>query len=195
MKRRNDAQRERSLGEISWRSEPIFQDEERRKCMEKDMSKATRTVPCSVVLLTVGIKEKRDAMTATAMFVAESLPLLAISLAKSSTCNEIIQKTGECGINVASADQVDLARRLGAAHGRQMDKFADLNIPVEEPANIKAPLIKGSFANLECKVITSHQAGNYMVYIVEVVAFKVNEGTVPIAWHGNSYYALEKKIS
>jgi cob(II)yrinic acid a,c-diamide reductase len=163
--------------------------------MGKDMSKATRTVPCSVVLLTVGTKEKRDAMTATAMFVAESLPLLTISLAKSSTCNETIEKTGECGINVASADQVNLARRLGAAHGRDVDKFNDFSIPVEEPSMIKAPLIKGSYANLECKVITSHQAGNYMVYIVEVVAFKVNEDLVPMAWHGNSYYALEKRIS
>lgn len=163
--------------------------------MEKDMSKATRAVPCSVVLLTVGTKEKRDAMTATAMFVAESLPLLAISLAKSSTCNDIIQKTGECAINVASVDQVNLARRLGAAHGSDVDKFTDFNIPLEEPSKIRAPLIKGSYAGLECKVITSHQAGTYMVYIVEVVAFRVNEGLVPVAWQGNSYYALEKKIS
>jgi len=163
--------------------------------MEQDMSKATRAVPCSVVLLTVGAKDKRDAMTATAMFVAESLPLLTISLAKSSLCNEIIEKTGECGINVASVEQINLARRLGAAHGRDVDKFTEFDIPVEDPSKIKAPLIKGSCANLECKVVTSHQAGTYMVYIVEVVAFKVNEGRVPMAWHGNGYFALDKKLA
>ena len=162
--------------------------------MEKDLLKATRVVPCSVVILTVGTKEKRDAMTATAMFVAENLPLLTVSLSKRSTCHELIEETGECCVNVASVDQVHLARQLGAAHGREVDKFTKFNIPVQEPATIKAPRIGGSFANLECAVISSHQAGNYIVYMVEVVAFSVDEKLVPLAWCGDHYYALDKKV-
>lgn len=162
--------------------------------MENDLLKATRVVPCSVVLLTAGTKERRDAMTATAMFVAENLPLLTISLSKRGTCHEIIEETGACCINVASVDQVDLARQLGAAHGRKVDKFAKFNIPVQEPSAIKAPRIRGSFANLECAVITSHQAGNYIVYLVEVVAFSMEEKLVPLAWCGDHYYALDKKV-
>jgi flavin reductase (DIM6/NTAB) family NADH-FMN oxidoreductase RutF len=162
--------------------------------MGKDLLNATRAVPCSVVLLTVGTKDKRDAMTATAIFVAENLPLLTVSLAKNSTCHEIIEKTGECCLNLASVDQVQLARQLGAAHGREVDKFSKFNIPVQEPSTIKAPRIQGSFANLECTVITSHQAGNYIVYLVEVVAFRKDEKLVPLVWCGDQYYALDKKV-
>jgi flavin reductase (DIM6/NTAB) family NADH-FMN oxidoreductase RutF len=162
--------------------------------MEKNLLKATRMVPCSVVLLSAGTKDTRDAMTATAMFVAESLPLVAISLAKSSNCRDLIEKTGECMLNVASIGQVHLANELGAAHGRDMDKFKEFNIPVEKASKIKAPAIAGSYANIECKIITSHQAGNYIVYLAEVVACEVDEKQVPMVWHNNKYFAVEKLV-
>jgi len=163
--------------------------------VDKNLLKATRMVPCSVVLLSVGTKEEKDAMTATAMFVAENLPLLTISLSKNSTCHDLIEKTGECALNVASTGQTGLAAKLGAIHGREVDKFKEFKIPVEKASKIKSPLIAGSFANLECKVITSHQAGNYIVYLVEVVAYKVDTEQVPIAWHQNKYFALDKEVS
>ena len=78
---------------------------------------------------------------------------------------------------------------------REVDKFKESKIPLEKASKIKSPLIGGSFANLECKVITSHQAGNYIVYLVEVVAYKVDTKQVPIAWHQNKYFALNKEVS
>ena len=162
--------------------------------MEKDLMKATRMVPCSVVLVSAGTKSEKDAMTATAMFVAEDLPLLTISLSKTSTCHDLIEKTGECALNVASAGQVALAAKLGATHGTEVDKFKAYNIPIEKASKIKSPLIGGSYANLECRVITSHQAGNYIVYLAEVVAYKADAGQTPIAWHQNRYFALEKEV-
>ena len=64
--------------------------------MSKDHIAATRFVPCSVVLLSTGSEGNQDVMTATAMFVAEDVPLLIISLAKDSTCYELLERTGEC---------------------------------------------------------------------------------------------------
>jgi flavin reductase (DIM6/NTAB) family NADH-FMN oxidoreductase RutF len=162
--------------------------------MEKNLLKATRMVPCSVILLSAGTKEKRDAMTATAMFVAEDLPLLTISLAKTSACRDLIEKTGECVLNVASTTQVDLARKLGATHGRDMDKFTEFQIQAAKTSKIKAPSIGGSFANLECKVITSHQAGNYVVYLAEVVACNVDDNKTPMVWHRDRFFAVDKEI-
>jgi len=162
--------------------------------MERNLLKATRMVPCSVVLLSAGTKERRDAMTATAMFVAEDLPLLTISLAKTSTCRDLIEKTAECVVNVASTAQVDLARKLGATHGREIDKFAEFQIAVGKTSRIKAPSIGGSFANLECKVITSHQAGNYMVYLAEVVACSVDEKQTPLVWHRDRFFAVDNEV-
>ena len=151
-------------------------------------------MPCSVVLLSVGDGDSRDAMTATAMFVAENIPLLVVSVSKESTCHALIEKYGEFCLNVASKDQIDLARKLGATHGKAMDKFEAFNIEVEKASKIKSPMIAGSFANLECKVVTSHTAASYIVYMAEVTAYKTDDKRTPVAWHNDRYFALQNEI-
>ena len=37
------------------------------------------------------------------------------------------------------------------------------------------------YASIECKVITSLSAANYIIYLAEVVAHKVDEKQVPVA--------------
>lgn len=161
--------------------------------MSDDLIEATRMVPCSVVLLSSGSEGTQDVMTATAMFVAEDLPLLVISVAQDSTCHELIQRTGECTLNVASTEQAGLAKKVGSTHGRDVDKFKTFGIEVEEGTKIASPLIKDAFANLECKVITSQPVTTYMLYLVEVVACKVNDTLTPMAWHKDRYYALDNE--
>ena len=160
--------------------------------MTDDLIKATRLVPCSVVLLSAGVKDNQDVMTATAMFVAEKVPLLAISVSKNSTTYELIEETGECALNIASTSQVDLVKKVGATHGRDVDKMKTFGIQTEAASKIAAPLITGACAGLECKVVTSMPVSNYMVYLVQVVACSVNDKAVPMAWHRDKYFGLEK---
>jgi flavin reductase (DIM6/NTAB) family NADH-FMN oxidoreductase RutF len=111
--------------------------------MTDDLIGATRLVPCSVVILSTGSEGNQDAMTATAMFVAEDLPLLIISLSKESTCHELLERTGECALNVASVEQAGLAKKVGSTHGRDIDKFKTFEIEVEKGTRIGSPLIGG----------------------------------------------------
>ena len=133
-------------------------------------------------------------MTATATFVAEDLPLLMVSVSKESTCHELIEKSGELALNVASADQVDLARKLGATHGRDVDKFKEFEIETAPAAKIAAPLISGSLASIECKVITSMPASNYIVYMVEAVAYTADNTRTPIAWYNDRYFSVDQEV-
>ena len=161
--------------------------------MTEDLIGATRLVPCSVVILSTGSEGNQDAMTATAMFVAEDVPLLMISLSKESTCHELLERSGECALNVASVEQAGLAKKVGSTHGRDIDKFKTFEIGVEKGTHIGSPLIKGAFANLECKVITSLPVTTYMLYLVEVVAFKKNDTLTPLVWHKDRYFSLDKE--
>ena len=162
--------------------------------MATKLNEVTRSVPCSVVLLSVSSKDQKDAMTATATFVAENLPLLMVSVSKKSTCRELIEKSGELALNVASSDQIDLARKLGATHGKDIDKFEAFNIKTKPASKISAPLISGSLANIECKVVTSMPASNYIVYLVEAVAYNADKTKTPMAWYNNRYFPLSQEI-
>ncbi len=162
--------------------------------MANKLLKASRTVPCSVVLLSVGTKEKQDAMTATAMFVSENPSLLTVSVAKQIVSHDLIEAAGEFVLNVASTDQVGLAKKLGATHGRRVDKFKKFNISTQKATSVKSPMIKGSYANLECRVITSITASTYTVYLAEVVACKTDDKLQPAAWFNNKYFSLTEEV-
>jgi flavin reductase (DIM6/NTAB) family NADH-FMN oxidoreductase RutF len=151
-------------------------------------------LPCAVTLLSTGTREKRDAMTATAMFVSEDPPLIVVSVGKNSFSHELIEKTGEFALNVASTGQIKLARALGATHGAKINKFKQFNIGDQKAESVTAPLIKGSFSHIECKVVTSFPVSHYVLYLAAVSACNIDEEKVPLAWHAMKYFPLEKEI-
>jgi flavin reductase (DIM6/NTAB) family NADH-FMN oxidoreductase RutF len=162
--------------------------------MKKNLYVIGRQLPCSVTLLTVATKGKQDAMTASAMFVSENPPLLVVSVAKHIVSHDLIEKAGEFVLNVASTGQIKLARQLGFTHGREVDKLKKFGVSKGKASKIGAPLIKGSFANIECRVITSVSAVNYIVYLAEVVSYKVDNKLTPVAWFDNKYFPLKDEL-
>jgi flavin reductase (DIM6/NTAB) family NADH-FMN oxidoreductase RutF len=160
---------------------------------EKTMA-MSRLVPCSVAILTVATKDKEDAMTASTMFVSEDPPILAVSVAKKIVSHDLIEEAGGFVLNLATEKQVKLAMQVGFTHGREVDKFKKFAIPKEKAGKGSAPRIKGSFASLECQVITSLSTANYVVYLAEVVASKINQKLMPIAWYRNKYFALTHEV-
>ncbi len=154
----------------------------------------SRMLPCSVTFLSVGTKNRQDAMTASAMFVSENPLLLTVSVAKHIVSHDLIEQAGEFVLNVASTNQIKLARQIGFTHGSEVDKFKKFGILTGKARKVKAPSIKGSFAHLECKVITSLLAANYVVYLAEVVSSKVDSELTPVAWFKNKYFALMEEI-
>ena len=85
--------------------------------MKKDMLAVSHLMPCSVVLLSAGNGTKKDAMTATSMFVSEDPPLFVVSVDRGHLTHALIEETGQFVLNVASVGQVKLARGLGSTHG------------------------------------------------------------------------------
>ena len=162
--------------------------------MKKTTTSITRMMPCSVVLLSAGSGRRKDAMTATAMFVSEELPLFVVSVAKTHMTHQLIEESGEFVLNVASASQVKLAKALGATHGAKVDKFKKWGIATEAGKSVDAPLIAGSYANIECKVVTSFPAGTYTIYLAQAVDFKTDPKLTPLAWSGNRYFALRDEM-
>ena len=160
--------------------------------MKHNLFNVTHLVPCSVILLSAATKTKKDAMTATSMFVAEDPALFVVSVAKNCLTHQLIEESGEFVLNVASEDQVKLARALGATHGSRVDKFKKFRIATEKARKVGAPLLKGSFAHLECKVITSTPLGKYTLFLAEVVDYQTNEKLAPLAWQADRYFALKK---
>ena len=150
----------------------------------------TGILPCAAVILTVAAGGRRDAMTATAVFVSEDRPLVSVSVAEHVLTHDLIEEAGEFVVNLATPEQVEMVRNLGSAHGRDVDKFERFNIATEPSQKLGAPRLAGSYACLECRVVASHQAATYRVYEAEVVAYGWDKERGPLVWHQGRYFAL-----
>ena len=160
--------------------------------MVSEKTRVSRLMPCSVNLLTVASKTERDAMTAGAMFISEDPPLFVVSVQKGILTHRLIEETGQFVLNVASTEQTGLAKQLG--HEKVGDKIREFGIATGIAKVVQAPTIIGSFASIECKVVTSFPAANFTVYVVEAVEFTVHEDLSPLVWDLNRYYGLGKEM-
>ena len=83
----------------------------------KQSDPVSHWLPCPVVFISTAYGEKRDIMTATAMFVSEKEPLLAVSVAKAHLTAQLIEQAGAFTLVMASAVQQELVWKLGSTKG------------------------------------------------------------------------------
>ncbi|MBW1853571.1 MAG: flavin reductase [Deltaproteobacteria bacterium] len=79
-------------------------------------------LPCPVVFISTAYGERRDIMTATAMFISEKEPLLAISVARDHLTAQLIEQAGGFTLVIVSEGQKELAWQLGEGIGLAIGK-------------------------------------------------------------------------
>ena len=147
-------------------------------------------LPCPVVFISTAHGERRDIMTATAMFVSEKEPLIAISVASDHLTAQLIGQAGGFALVIASEGQKELAWQLGGVKGNEVDKFKHFSITTL-PAKPGKPLVPVSAAFwLECKVVSQHEVDGYSLIIARVVD-QEDLGNPPLLWQKQALFALK----
>jgi flavin reductase (DIM6/NTAB) family NADH-FMN oxidoreductase RutF len=148
-------------------------------------------LPCSVVFISTAHEEKRDIMTATAMFVSEKEPLLVISVAKDHLTEKLISQSGKFTLVIAAEDQKQLAMQVGSLKGAEEDKFERFSIKAS-PGNTGQALIPdGTAAWMECEVESTSDIKGYRLFMGRVV-HQNDTGKPPLIWHKDRFFSLNK---
>ena len=132
-------------------------------------------------------------------------PMTYISVRKSRHSHHIIAETGEYVINLCNEDLAFATDFCGVKSGREMDKFEAMNLTPVSGEFVKAPLIKESPINLECKVTQVLELPTHDVFISEIVKVHVDEELVDekgaihyeeaklVAYNHGEYFGLKRK--
>jgi flavin reductase (DIM6/NTAB) family NADH-FMN oxidoreductase RutF len=147
-------------------------------------------LPCSVVFVSTTHAERRDIMTATAMFVSEKEPLLAVSVAKGHLTERLIAQSAKFTLVVAGQGQKQLAMQAGSIKGDAVDKFEKFSIQAvgERPGQALVP--KGAAAWMDCEVESSQEIKGYRIFIGRVVNQR-DTGQPPLVWHKDKFFGLQ----
>lgn len=126
--------------------------------------------PGPVVLVSSASGGETNVMTMSwHMMIDFEPPMLACVISNRGYTFQLVRKSGECVINIPTAD---LARKVvgcGNTSGRVVDKFKKFGLTPRDAASVRAPLIEECYANLECKVVDAKLVTKYNVFICEVV--------------------------
>jgi flavin reductase (DIM6/NTAB) family NADH-FMN oxidoreductase RutF len=126
--------------------------------------------PGPVVLVSSAWKGKYNIMTMGWHTVIEFSPsLVGCVIADDNVSFEMIRKSRECVINVATADLVDEVVGIGNCSGGEVDKFERFRLTPVAGTRVAAPLIRECFANLECRIADVRLVKVYNFFILEVL--------------------------
>jgi len=141
-------------------------------------------LPCAVVFITTAHGGRRDIMTATAMFVSEKEPLIAISVADGHLTEKLIGASGKFTAVIAGEGQKKLAAQVGSVKGEDVDKFEKFAIQTD-----KNLVPVGSAAWFACTVVKTIEITGYRIVIGRILD-QVELDEHPLIWRKNTFFSL-----
>ena len=136
-----------------------------------------------VTIVTARLGEKIHGMTVSA-FTEVSLdpPLVLVCADKTSNTHPLIAEGGVFAVNILAAGQEALSNKF-ASKKDEWKRFEGLECD-EGPTG--APLLRGAVANLDCRVVGSHDHGDHVVYVGEVHEVRTSDRP-PLLYFGGGY--------
>jgi flavin reductase (DIM6/NTAB) family NADH-FMN oxidoreductase RutF len=115
-----------------------------------------------VGIVTTRLGDVVHGMTVSAFAeVSLSPPLVLVCADKSSNTLPLIEQSRVFAVNLLARDQVELSNRF-ASKRDEWRRFEGLEL---DTGATGAPLLRGVVANLDCRVVASHEHGDHVVYV------------------------------
>jgi len=134
-------------------------------------------------------------------------PLCYISVRPSRHSFKIIKKYGEFVINLTTKSLAFATDWCGVKSGADVNKFEKMGLTPVPASTVKAPLIRESPVNIECRVLEIKELGSHHMFISEVLAVNADEelvdkktgqfrfsDAVPLCYSHGKYYETGKLI-
>ncbi len=102
-------------------------------------------------------------------------PMMAISVGPGRFTHDLIAESGSFVLAWPGEDLAEATMFCGTNSGRDVDKFAHLNLATRPASCVCAPLIEACVANLECAVTGRMTTGDHTIFAGEVKAVWVHE--------------------
>jgi flavin reductase (DIM6/NTAB) family NADH-FMN oxidoreductase RutF len=152
----------------------------------KDFRATVGTFATGVTVITTRGDEHSYGMTANA-FSSVSLdpPLVLVCVISPSEGRDQIAQNGCFAVNILHAEQEPISRYFASRdRPRGRDAFGEVSHKLGASGS---PIIDGVVGYLDCKLHTSHDAGDHEIFIGEVLELGFSPDGTPLVFHGGGY--------
>jgi flavin reductase (DIM6/NTAB) family NADH-FMN oxidoreductase RutF len=148
-----------------------------------------------VTVVTAVVDGEQHAMTCNSFTSVSLQPVLVLFCAeKVARFHDIVLSAGQWAVSVLATGQQDLSRRF-AIRGRPLeDQFSD--VPHTPGPATGAAVVKGALAALECRTVSTVDAGDHTVFVGEVlgVSAPAPDGA-PLVYYEGRYRDLDPRTA
>ena len=147
--------------------------------MKRTMGPSEKLYPMPVPLI-VGMADGAVDVLAAAWIgtVCGAPPTVAVGLRKVRRTLELIEASGELTINIPTTSMAAVVDYCGTVSGRTTDKFAATGLTLLPGEAVGTPIIEQCPYNLECRVSSAMDLGEYRVLLAEVVGTRADEAVL-----------------
>ena len=124
--------------------------------------------------------------------------LIAVCIRPHDATHENIKHTKEFGVNLCANDQSVMASVSGGYSGKEYDKInalKELGFEFYKANKIKAPMIKDTAMNAECKLLHEISLGDHTMFVGEVVDVSTNSNKEPLVYHNGKYWIMNTNVA
>jgi len=169
----------------------------------------TMVYPVPAVMVSCGNTEENYNIITIAWTgtICSDPPMCYISVRKNRHSHALIKETGEFVINLTTKELAKATDWCGVRSGSKYNKFKEMNLTPILAQHVKAPMIKESPINIECRVTEIKELGSHDMFLAEVLAVHADDKYMdektgafdlsqanPIAYSHGNYYSLGKHI-
>jgi flavin reductase (DIM6/NTAB) family NADH-FMN oxidoreductase RutF len=128
--------------------------------------------PGPVTLVTTHDGQRDNVMTITWTMVLDFAARFALSTGPWNYSWQALTTTRECVLAIPPAEMLDTVVGIGLCSGKDTDKFQKFDLSRHKADKVRAPLLSGCLANIECRVVEVIE--QYGIVILEGVAAHVD---------------------
>lgn len=126
--------------------------------------------PGPVVLVSSAWKGQRNIMTlGWHMVLAFTPSRLATMVSSDNHSAALMRRSGECVINLPTAEMLDTVVGIGNCSGAAVDKFERLGLETTAASEVDAPLLAQCHSSFECRLADRSQIKRHGLFVWEVV--------------------------
>lgn len=167
----------------------------------------TMLAPVPPVLVSCGTVENPKVLTVAWTGIISTDPALTyVSIRPNRYSHNIIKESGEFVVNLSTLKLLNATDFCGVKSGKNVDKFAEMNLTAISCSKVLAPQIKESPVSLECKVISITNYGSHDMFLAEILAVNIEDELIDeegkfcleksglLAYAHGSYYTLGRQL-
>lgn len=155
---------------------------------EEEFKRCMGTWASGVTVVTSRDEDRIHGMTVSDFTGASLSPPLAVILCNRDSITTGMIAKGKCfGVNILAADQQEISNRFASKKFEHV-RFEGVE---HDSGQTGAPLIKGAIANLDCRLVATHEAGDHLIYVGRIESVSLGGGD-PLVYWGGAYRSLKE---